>query len=204
MRPSSLSNHRRSSRGQRDDVICTLAQGKGRPLAVTHSIVPRFESVPIGHVFPDKAFGPSVKADVILKAGEPIGQARGMVGACRSVECQASLRPKTKRFGPRRPDETCGHGRVIAAPDRQPLDVVSRDRREPASAIQASEQANYAHTPSRPEPAAARNATAGAAQEAASITRGAAASTSNSPSLALASRKHSSNPDQHAGPDRGK
>ena len=72
------------------------------------------------------------KADVVAEPGRPVGQALGVVGACRPVEGQARIDQSRNVFGPGGPMNRADGGRVVAAPDRQPFHVVRRDRREPA------------------------------------------------------------------------
>ena len=81
-----------------------------------------------------------------------------MIGARRPVEGQAAQRPEPERLRAWRPDEPGVGRRVVAAPDRQPFDVVGRHRREPAPLDQRRPPRSARRSPARsgsPRPSAA-------------------------------------------------
>ena len=128
------------SRCLRDDVVGALPDGQRGSLGVGHRLIPRLELVPMRHVGPHELLRRAAEIDVVRKASEPVRQPRAMIGASRSIEGQAPARPEPEGLGARRSDEPRRRGRVVPTPDGQPLDVVQRDRVEPATIDQSPHQ----------------------------------------------------------------
>ena len=87
---------RQAFRCQRDHVIGALAESELGLLPGAQLVVPGLKAMSTGSVVADEVRRGSVEIDVVLKAGEPVGQAGCVVGAARAIERQAAARPESE------------------------------------------------------------------------------------------------------------